>query len=115
MTPSRYIPKTLDAATKSRLREIIRTEPWKPASSPQYKDAPHSYLIAYNYPVPETGVSRWKFFADAIAQCGEYRTWKHRFRYKYLIIDGYCYWTDFPALNRAKADTLDPKNWKPEF
>jgi len=91
----------LDETTRTRLRLIIKEAKWKKASSPRYKTAPHSYIIAHNCG-PE-----WKWFYEQIRNHGTYRTW-HGHRYKYLILDRYCYWVDWPALNRAKADTLDP-------
>jgi hypothetical protein len=27
---------------------------------------------------------------------------------KYLIFEGYCYWVEWPVLNRALISTLDP-------
>lgn len=101
-----HVPIPLLPARRARLRDIIKSEPWKAASSARYADAPHTYLICFWYPKPATGVSLWKEFADAIKECGEYKTWKG-YRYKYLQIDSYVYWVDFPALNRAKAETLD--------
>lgn len=54
----------------------------------------------------------FKFLSDAIAKYGEYRSWlrrrdRRRFRYKYLILDGRCYWLMWPILNRAKANTRE--------
>jgi hypothetical protein len=90
----------MTAATRKRLRAIIRRARWKKATSAEFKNAPHSYIIAMKSG-PE-----WRYFANAIRKHGVYRSW-HRKRFKYLVIDGYCYWTCFPALNRARSDTLD--------
>lgn len=95
-----HVPAPLTLDRKRDLQKIIREVTWKTASSARYKDAPHAYIICFRSG-PE-----WKVFADAIRDCGEYRTW-HGYRYKYLQIDSFVYWVDFPALNRAKADTLD--------
>lgn len=97
----RYTPQPLTADRKQRLRAIIRDAEWRTATSPEYKDAPHAYIRYFDTR------RAWKTLDRAIAECGEYRTWKKRYRYKYLILDGYAYWTIWPVLNRAKADTLD--------
>jgi hypothetical protein len=93
-------PSILPSATLEKLRTLIRASPWKTASSPRYKNSPHSYIIFFN------GKRAWKFFAHKIRKFGAYRTWKGH-RYKYLLVDDECFWIDWPALNRAKADTLD--------
>ena len=99
-----YTPQPLTSERKEQLRAIIRDAKWKTASSARYRTAPHSYIICFkDSPAHHPG---WQFFDKAIRECGEYRTWKGH-RYKYLIIDSFAYWVDFPALNRAKADTLD--------
>lgn len=92
---------SLTIARANELRKIIRDAPWKASTSDRYKTAPHQYIIATNSG-PE-----WKFFADNIAKYGEVRSWRGH-RYKYLVVDDYCYWVMFPVLNRALVDTLDP-------
>ncbi|MCX5794233.1 MAG: hypothetical protein NTY77_01900 [Elusimicrobia bacterium] len=84
-----------------KARRIIKTAPWKVASSARYRTSPHSYIIAH-----KSGPG-WGWFADLIKAWGRRRTW-HGHAYKYLIIDGEAFWVDFPALNRAAEDTLDP-------
>jgi hypothetical protein len=91
----------MDRELQNRLRKIIVDANWQSARSARYADAPHQYIIAHRSG-PE-----WKVFADAIRMHGVYRTWKGH-RYKYLILDNRCYWVDFPALNRAYVNTLDP-------
>ncbi len=87
-------------ATLEKLRTLIKKSPWKAASSPQYKNAKHSYLIFFWAKRP------WKFFAHKVRKFGVYRAWRgHKF--KYLLLDGECFWVDWPALNRAKQSTLD--------
>jgi hypothetical protein len=91
---------------KNELRKIIRTAACKTATAPEYRLDPHQYIIAQKCG-PE-----WKVLADAIKTYGEWRTWlrrsdRRRFRYKYLILDSYCYWLMSPVLNRAKANTVD--------
>jgi hypothetical protein len=92
---------SLTIARANELRQIIREAHWKASTSDSYKTAPHQYIIA-----TDSG-PEWKLFADNIATCGEIRSWRGR-RYKYLIVDDYCYWVIFSVLNRALADSLDP-------
>jgi hypothetical protein len=101
------VSEQIPASILQKLRKFIREAKWKTASSPAYRSAPHSYVIAFWFK-EEThdGKTAWKWFADLIRDYGEYRTWRGH-RYKYLILDGHCFWVDFPALNKAKADTLD--------
>ena len=104
----KFEPIIIPKATQDELREIIRTAAWKTATSKEYRLAPHQYIVAMNCG-PE-----WKVLADAIKTYGEWRTWLRRsdrtgWRYKYLILDSYCYWTMFPVLNRAKTSTLDKR------
>ena len=89
---------TMDEVTE--LRSIIAAAPWKSSTSPEYKDAPHSYIIKH------TAGPGWERLADLIKHCGVYRTWRGN-RMKYLILDGKCYWVMWPVLNRAEASTLD--------
>ncbi len=91
----------MDRESLARARKIIREAPWKVASSAAYRSSPHSYIIAMRSG-PE-----WREFAGFIKTFGTYRTW-HGHKYKYLIIDSNAFWIDFPALNKAPADTLDP-------
>jgi hypothetical protein len=93
--------KSVTIARANELRKIIRDAAWKTSTSERYKTAPHQYIIATNSG-PE-----WKFFADNIATYGEIRSWRGH-RYKYLVVDEYCYWVMFPVLNRALVDSLDP-------
>jgi hypothetical protein len=86
--------------TLTKLRRTIKESPWKTATSPRYKNAPHSYIIWFN------GVTTWRWFAGRIRKHGQYRTWRGH-KYKYLLLDGEAFWLDWPALNRAKANTLD--------
>ena len=86
--------------TRKKLRSLIRKSPWRYASSARFKDAAHSYIIYFWKP------ASWKWFASIIRRHGVYRSWRGC-RYKYLLLDGDCFWIDWPALNRAKADTLD--------
>jgi hypothetical protein len=102
------IPPPIPRDYKGQLRRIIRDVEWKSSSSEEYKLAPHQYIVAMKY------YKQFKFLSAAIAKHGEYRTWlrrrdRRRFRYKYLILDDYCYWVMWPILNRAKANTLDKK------
>lgn len=88
------------------MRRIIRDVEWKSSSSEEYKLAPHQYIVAMKR------YKEFKFLSGAIAKYGEYRTWlrrrdRRRFGYKYLILDGRCYWSMWPVLNRAKAKTLE--------
>jgi hypothetical protein len=86
--------------TVAKLRRVIKKSVWKVASSARYRDAPHSYLIFFGH------ATVWKWFASRIRRHGTYRTWRGH-KYKYLLLDGECFWTDWPALNKAKANTLD--------
>ncbi len=86
---------------RERLRVLVREFSWKKASSPRYRNSPHRYVIFF-----ESNKTKWKWFAGQIRRFGEYRTWRGQ-RYKYLLLDGECLWIDWPALNKAKADTLD--------
>jgi len=109
----RYVSRQITPVERVKIRKIIREVKWKPATSAAYKDSPHSYIIAYDFPLDRFKMSAWKMFSTVIAQCGEYHEWTPKgsnqsYRYKYLVLDGYCYWVDFPALNRAKADTINP-------
>lgn len=106
----RYVPQPLTVERRQKVRQCVARAKWKRSTSEEYKDAPHSYIRFFDVP------KLWKFLADTIRDCGEFRTWKRQ-RYKYLILDGYCYWSMWPIVNRAKAETLnlDPKDWKPEF
>ena len=85
-------------------RGIIAQARWKQTSSPQYRDCPHSYIIAHRCG-PE-----WKQLADLITMYGEYRMWR-KYRFKYLFLDGEIFWVDFPALNRAPEASLDNGGW----
>jgi hypothetical protein len=91
---------TIPDRTLTKLRAVIKESPWKTATSARYKDAPHSYIIFFN------GKTVWKWFAGRIRKHGVYRTWKG-YKYKYLLVDGEAFWLDWPALNKAAADTLD--------
>jgi hypothetical protein len=65
---------------------------------------PHSYPVLFQ---PKGFTKReWTRLSKLIRRCGQPRQWQGR-RYKYLIVDGFCYWTMWPVLNRAKASTLD--------
>jgi len=83
-----------------KLRTLIRTCSWKNATSDRYKNSPHSYLIFFD------NKTKWLWFSKQIKRFGTYRTWKGH-KYKYLAVGDEVFWTDWPALNRAKADTLD--------
>ena len=93
-------PPPIPPDTLRKIRTTIRTATWKQASSPQYRDAPHSYLIWFGH------TTVWKWFAAKIRKHGTYRTWRGH-KYKYLLLDGDAFWIDWPALNKARADTLD--------
>lgn len=102
-------PSILPSGTLEKLRTLIKKAPWKTASSPAYRNAPHSYIIAFWYPEPHRNFENktpWKWFSDLIRVHGEYKTWKGH-KYKYLTVGREVFWVDFPALNRASADTLD--------
>jgi hypothetical protein len=106
MTKKTVPPVPMPRAVEAKVRRIIRDAEWKSSTSEEYKLAPHQYIVAMKCG-PE-----WKFLSDSIRDYGEYRSWLRRrdrrvFRYKYLIVDDYCYWTMFPVLNRAKKNTLD--------
>lgn len=106
---ARIVSKTIPPLTLQKLRKFIREQKWKSASSPAYANAPHSYIIAFWYPGPDSRFDNktpWKWFADLIREHGTYRSWRGH-RYRYLLLDGYAFWTDFPALNKARQDTLD--------
>jgi len=83
-----------------RLRAIIRGSNWKTAASAKYRTCPHSYLIFFD------SKTKWLWFSKQIKRFGTYHHWRGH-RYKYLLLDGECFWVDWPALNRAKVDTLD--------
>jgi hypothetical protein len=103
------VSNSIPASTLKKLRALIKKSPWRTASSPQYRNAPHSYIIAFWYTDNDKNYENktaWKWFADVVSTYGEYRTWRGH-KYKYLIVDRKCYWVDFPALNRAALDTLD--------
>jgi hypothetical protein len=91
----------MTAATRKKLRAIIRAWKWKRATSPQFKHAPHSYVVWHS-----SDKKDWDFFVSAIRKHGVWRRW-HGNRYRYLLIDSYVFWCCWPCLNRAKADTLD--------
>ena len=82
------------------VKSIILNSAWKHATSARYKDSPHKYIIDGKVG-PE-----WQVMADYIRKYGVWRSW-HGHRYKYLIIDEYAYWVDWPALNQALENTLD--------
>jgi hypothetical protein len=106
---AREIVSKIPNATLKKLRSLIRKSPWRTASSPRYRDARHSYLIAFWFPDKDPAFddkTQWKWFADLIRERGEYKSWRGR-KYKYLTVGKEVFWVDFPALNRAKADTLD--------
>ena len=86
------------------LRTLIAKANWKPASSPEYKSAPHSYIVK----MKRHGLTaaQWQRLADIIARSGTWRTWRGK-RYRYLAIDRKVYWVMWPVLNRADAATLD--------
>jgi hypothetical protein len=94
---------------RTKLRRTIQDVEWKSSSSEEYKLDPHQYIVAMKC------YKEYKFLSDAIAKYGEYRRWVRRrdgrrFRFKYLILDGRCYWLMWPVLNRAKANTLEEKS-----
>lgn len=95
----RIITRPITPAEEAEARAIVAKVTWKQSTSEEYKTAPHSYIIKQKFP------QEWDRLADLIKNCGVYRTWRgHRF--KYLILDGYCYWSMWPVLNRAKSDTI---------
>jgi hypothetical protein len=101
-------PEPLPRSVRDRVRKIVKQAAWKAATAPEYALAPHHYIVAMKSG-PE-----WGYLAKAIRKYGEVRSWlrrrdRKRFRYKYLVLDGYCFWVMWPVLNRARATTLDPK------
>jgi hypothetical protein len=106
--PTKDVP-AIPPETLKKLRALIRKSPWRTASSPRYRNAPHCYIIAFWFPDKDPAFddkTPWKWVADLIREYGASRTWRGH-RYKYLFVDDECLWVDWPALNRAKASTLD--------
>ena len=98
------------ARISKRVREILQTPlPWREASSPQYRDCPHSYIISAwdgeRYCRPQ-----WDELARLIELHGVPRIWRGQW-YKYLHVDGMIYWIDPPALNRAREENLDNEGY----
>ena len=83
-----------------KLRAIISGSNWRTATSAKYKTCPHSYLNFFD------SKTKWLWFSRQIKRFGTYKIWKGH-KYKYLTVGDEVFWTDWPALNRAKADTLD--------
>lgn len=104
----KIIPRDIKPSELEEVRAFIRDSTWEHARSERYKKTPHRYIIKFRANI---GVESWQRFSDLIRDCGRYRNWTRdgkTYRYRYLIVDGDCYWTDWPALNRADAKTLDP-------
>lgn len=93
-------PQGIPAAELKKLRALIRKSAWKTATSARYKDAPHRYLIYFECR------RAWKWLAARVRKYGTRRSWRGN-KNKYLLVDGACLWIDWPALNKAHADTLD--------
>ena len=86
----------------TKARAIIAQYPWKTATSPQYRDAPHSYIIR-----GKCGRG-WQELAELVWEYGVPRQWRGR-TFTYLEVDGDVFWVMGKVLNRALAS--QPGNW----
>lgn len=104
----RIIRRQITADEAVEVRSFIEKIQWTPAKSARYQKCPHSYVIKWR-PLG-ISVEDWDRFAYLIKHCSVARQWRDPggglHRYWYLILDGFCYWVDFPALNRADASSL---------
>jgi hypothetical protein len=91
-------------ARLERVHAVIARTAWERSRSAEYADAPHEYVVWFRCPRK----ADWKILTAAIRDFGEFRTWRGN-RQKYLILGELCYWQQWPAINRANVNTLDPK------
>ena len=84
------------------LRELIERCAWKASTSARYRTAPHSYIVQ------ERSGDEWKSMSEAIDKFSTECGWRgHRF--KYMVLDGQCYWQMGNIINKASESTLEPE------
>ena len=81
-------------------RAVITQAPWKVATSPQYRNFPHSYIIR-----GKCGPG-WHHLAEMVWDYGTPRQWRGA-TFTYLEVDGDVFWVMGAVLNRAPASSLE--------
>jgi hypothetical protein len=103
--PRRIMTRKITDAELAEVRDIISRVQWTHSTSPEYKDAPHSYVIKFR----PLGITEreWCRLEYLTKHTGVVRSWR-KYRFKYLIVDDYCYWVIWPVFNRAALKTIQP-------
>lgn len=106
----KIIRRNITDEEKAEAGAIIERIEWTPASSERYRNSPHMYVVKFR-PLGIT-TELWERFAHLIKHCSVARSWRDpsggEHKYWYLLLDGKCYWVDWPAINCADAASLEP-------
>jgi hypothetical protein len=87
----------IDQEVLKFLRQFIATRHWQFAKT-YAMTAPHQYTVRKWKPDEQAD---FEAFSQAITTCGKDEWWRNQ-KWRYLIVDGYKYWSIGDVINRAE-------------